>query len=73
MPNPMKSRRVLTAALLGTCLVSVAAARQAADLIVSGDYVVTMDANQPVVKDGAVAVKDGRIVAVGARTQVAAA
>ncbi len=34
------------------------------DLIVEGQYVVTMDENQAVVKDGAVAIKDGLIIAV---------
>lgn len=41
------------------------------DLIVAGDYVVTMAAGQPVVKDGAVAVKDGKIVAVGTAAELA--
>jgi len=35
------------------------------DLIVEGSYVVTMDENQSVIKDGAVASKDGLIVALG--------
>ncbi len=34
------------------------------DLIVEGQYVVTMDENQAVVKDGAVAIRDGLIIAV---------
>jgi len=36
-----------------------------ADLIVSGAYVVTMDANKTVLTDNALAVKDGIIVAIG--------
>ena len=44
-------------------------ARQSVDLIVAGDYVVMMDEGQQVVKDGAVAVDDGRIVAVGPRAE----
>ena len=35
-----------------------------ADLIVEGDYVVTMDENQEVIKGGAVAIKDGLIIAI---------
>ncbi len=35
------------------------------DLIVNGDYVVTMDASLTIIEDGAVAVDDGVIVAVG--------
>jgi len=34
-----------------------------ADIIVEGSYVVTMDENQSVIKDGAVAIKDGLIIA----------
>src|SRR5215218_3529072 len=41
------------------------------DLIVSGGTVVTMDAQRRVIEDGAVAVANGRIVAVGTRGEVA--
>ncbi len=40
------------------------------DLIVSGGTVVTMDAQRRVIEDGAVAVANGRIVAVGTRAEV---
>jgi len=40
--------------------------KQEADLIVSGAYIVTMDTAKTVLKDSAVAVKDGKIVALGA-------
>ena len=41
------------------------------DLLVSGGTVVTMDAGRRVIEDGAVAVANGRIVAVGTRAEVA--
>jgi 5-methylthioadenosine/S-adenosylhomocysteine deaminase len=40
------------------------------DLIVEGKYVVTMDENQAVIKDGAVAIKDGLIIALGSATGI---
>jgi 5-methylthioadenosine/S-adenosylhomocysteine deaminase len=53
--------------------VTAAALLLAADLLVRGGTVVTMDAGRRVLADGAVAVKDGRIVAVGPAAEVAAA
>ncbi|MEO1201132.1 MAG: amidohydrolase family protein [Pseudomonadota bacterium] len=43
------------------------------DLIVRGDYVVTMDANRTLIRDGAVAIDTGVIVAVGPASEVVAA
>ncbi len=40
------------------------------DLIVEGQYVVTMDENQTVVKDGAVAIRDGLIIAVASAEDI---
>jgi 5-methylthioadenosine/S-adenosylhomocysteine deaminase len=42
------------------------------DLLVLGGIVVTMDAGRTVLPDGAIAVRDGAIVAVGPRDAVAA-
>jgi 5-methylthioadenosine/S-adenosylhomocysteine deaminase len=40
------------------------------DLLVSGGTIVTMDGARRVIEDGAIAVKDGKIVAVGRRSEV---
>ncbi|MCJ9427726.1 amidohydrolase family protein [Kordiimonas sp. A6E486] len=52
---------------------SVAGDRQPVDMIVGGRYVVTMDADKHVIEHGAVAVKDGVIVAVGPEAEIDAA
>jgi 5-methylthioadenosine/S-adenosylhomocysteine deaminase len=40
------------------------------DLIVEGDYVVTMDAENTVIEGGAVAISGGKIIAVGTREEI---
>jgi hypothetical protein len=45
-------------------------AGDAIDLIVAGDYVVTMDVGLTVIEDGAVAVDDGVIIAVGPADEI---
>lgn len=42
----------------------------AIDLIIAGDYVVTMDESGNVVRDGAVAINDGLIIAIGSATDI---
>ena len=44
--------------------------RQAVEKIVFGDYVVTMDEARPIISDGAVAIDQGRIVAIGCARDV---
>jgi 5-methylthioadenosine/S-adenosylhomocysteine deaminase len=51
------------------CALSLAAA-EPADSIWSARYVITVDPQHRVIEDGAVAVKDGRILMVGTRTQI---
>ena len=43
---------------------------QRADLLILGGTVVTMDANRRVIEDGGVAIRQSRIVAVGARAEI---
>ncbi|HMS09973.1 MAG TPA: hypothetical protein PKE66_10850, partial [Pyrinomonadaceae bacterium] len=47
-----------------------AAPAETADLVISGGKVVTMDAGRRVIEDGAVAIREGKIVAVGSRAEV---
>ncbi|MGB9513887.1 MAG: hypothetical protein WBU20_19540, partial [Candidatus Acidiferrum sp.] len=63
------------ASLALCCLVPAAhgqANRQSADLLVSGATVVTMDPERHVFNDGAIAVRDDSIVAIGPSTDVLA-
>lgn len=52
--------------------VACAGDAQTIDLIVRGDHVLTMDPEQSVIADGAVAVNDGMIVAIGPAAQIMA-
>jgi len=54
--------------VLSSC-VSIATA-QTVDLIIEGDYVVTMDAENAIIRDGAVAIRAGEIVAVDSRVAI---
>ena len=45
--------------------IAASASAQTADLVVTHAYVVTMDASKHIYEDGAVVIKDGRILAVG--------
>ncbi len=83
MTHPVSSSFASHAARLAAlaCAVgfaSACAAQERVDLIVGGDYVVTMEPNAAAVKDGgvirdgAVAIKGGSIVAVGPRAEIAA-
>jgi 5-methylthioadenosine/S-adenosylhomocysteine deaminase len=46
--------------------------KQNVELIVGGDFVVTMNDAQPVIKDGAIAIKNGKIVAVNTQNKIMA-
>jgi len=51
---------------------SAALAEDAIDLIVTGDYVISMDSEANVIDNGAVAVDDGVIVAIGKASDILA-
>jgi 5-methylthioadenosine/S-adenosylhomocysteine deaminase len=81
----MKNRRLVLTALALSALAAcstpdeppaagheVAAAGDALDLLVSGKYLVTMDPDNPVVADGAVAIHEGLIVAIGSTDELSA-
>ncbi len=50
-----------------------AATEDAVDLLILGGTVVTMDADRRIIEDGGLAVRDGEIVAIGTRAEIAAA
>ena len=67
-------RRIFTVTLAGLALASCSAgnSEDTIDLIVLGQTVVTMDADGTVIEDGAVAISDGIIIAVGSREDIVA-
>ena len=56
---------ILLGLALQGAIVGAASAKEKVDLIVLGDHVVTLDNQNPLVKKGAVAIADGKIVGVG--------
>lgn len=53
------------------CLLAATAVAEPADWVLSGGWVVTMDSGRRVIRDGAVAVKEDSIAAVGTRAEIA--
>ena len=75
----MTDRKCLATGFVGTLLVIfllatalAAQTKSKADLIVSGGTVVSMDAKRTVYEDGAIAVNNDTIVAVGPRSEIEA-
>ena len=71
------SKRIFVAAVslgmaAGISGCASAAEKVEVDLIVSGAYVITMDEARPVIANGAVAIDEGVILAVGAQSDIAA-
>ena len=56
---------------LGMCCRLFAAPTAEIDLLVYGDYIVAMDGADSVIRDGTVAVDEGRILAIGERSRIA--
>ena len=61
---------LLLAPILTTGGALAAAKPQSVDMLVYGEYLVTMDPQQPLIRDGAIAVKDDKIIAVGTRVDI---
>ena len=68
-PN-LKSILAGVAILLSACAIANDDPTNKADLIVLGDYVVTMDLQQPLIRDGAVVVHQDKIIAIGSREEI---
>ncbi|HET9402649.1 MAG TPA: amidohydrolase [Candidatus Acidoferrales bacterium] len=77
----MKSSRSVLQATAFACLLCIgvhfsrpasAQSRQPADLFITAKHIVTMDASRRVLDDGAIAVRAGKIVAIGPRTEIEA-
>lgn len=61
----MRSHTWALCALIGIALQTTSADAKEVDLIIEGDYVVTMNSDMQVIRDGVVVVDDGQIVDVG--------
>ncbi len=66
----MKMKQAIFAAVFAVSVLASAQTRQAADLIVSGGAVVTMNGTRAILQDGSIAVRGDSIVAVGPRAEV---
>jgi len=66
----LKKLMAVAALLLTACAVADDATIETADMIVLGDYLVTMDPQQPLIPDGALVVVDDKIIALGSREDI---
>ena len=69
MPNTLPSV-VVCLCLVGCLLLSLGARAAQPDLIIYGDYLLTMEPGEPVLRDGAVVVEADRIIALGPRAEI---
>src|SRR4051794_7379387 len=68
--GPASSRLLGGLVWIWAAAVPVMLSAESSDLIISARYVVTMDAQQQVIEDGAVAIRGERIQAVGKRADI---
>jgi hypothetical protein len=62
---------ILIAMVISTTSQAIAQNRlERVDLLVLGGTIVTMDASRSVIDDGAIAVRDGRIIGIGPRAEI---
>lgn len=75
MPNRIAAGRIAATLIILSGLVSACSADEPAsvDLIVEGDYLVTMDNQDRVIEGGAIAITDGLIIAVGTKLEISSA
>lgn len=77
MNNPIRTLFVFASALFvlactpdGEPAVTSTTPGNEIDLIIDGDHIVTMDADRSLIRDGAIAVDDGLIIAIGTQNEI---
>jgi len=68
--RPLKLLNLISTLIFISFSMSLSAALIPADLIIKGKYVVTMDPDSTIIKEGAVVVKDSAIIAIGSQNNI---